>query len=104
MQDQPLLLNLSQAAELLGLKPSNLYELTRSRSRVRQAIPLPYVRLGKRLAFRRESLERWIEQLESTAAQPWRELAIDSAVRLGEDMRKCGFVRLNKGVKHEFSR
>ena len=61
-------------------------------------------RIDLRLAFRRESLERWIEQLESTAAQPWRELAIESAVRSGEDMRKCGFVRLNKGVKHEFSR
>ena len=104
-QNQPkLLLSLSEAAELLSLNKQQLYELTRTRSRIRQAIPLPYVRLGKRLAFRRESLERWIEQLESTAAQPWRELAIDSAVRLGEDMRKCGFVRLNKGVKHEFSR
>ena len=69
MQDQPLLLNLSQAAELLGLKPSNLYELTRRRSRVRQAVPLPYVRLGKRLAFRRESLERWIAALESGVQQ-----------------------------------
>jgi len=101
---QPLLLNLQQAAELLGLSKPQLYELCRSRSRVRQAVPLPCVKLEKRLAFRRESLERWIEQLESTAAQPWRELAIESAVRSGEDMRKCGFVRLNKGVKHEFSR
>jgi excisionase family DNA binding protein len=65
VSNQPLLLNLSQAAELLGLKPSNLYELTRSRSRCRQAFPLPFVRLGKRLAFRRESLERWITQLEA---------------------------------------
>ena len=65
MSNQPLLLNLSQAAELLGLKPSNLYELTRSRSRMRQKFPLPIIRLGKRLAFRRESLERWIAQLEA---------------------------------------
>ena len=63
----PLLLNLAQAAELLGLTKPQLYELTRSRSRVRQTIPLPYVRLGKRLAFRRESLERWIAALESGA-------------------------------------
>jgi predicted DNA-binding transcriptional regulator AlpA len=69
VSSQPLLLNLTQAAELLGLKPSNLYELTRRRSRVRQAIPLPYVRLGKRLAFRRESLERWIAALESEVRQ-----------------------------------
>ncbi len=84
----PILLNLQQAAELLGLTKPQLYELCRSRSRLRQAVRLPCVKLGKRLAFRRESLERWIEQLESTAVQPWRELAL----------------RLKKGVKHEFSR
>jgi predicted DNA-binding transcriptional regulator AlpA len=69
VSNQPLLLNLSQAAELLGLKTANLYELTRSRSRCRQVFPLPYLRLGKRLAFRRESLERWIAQLESGVRQ-----------------------------------
>jgi excisionase family DNA binding protein len=66
VSNQPkLLLSLSEAAELLGLKPSNLYELTRSRSRIRQAHPIPYCRLGKRIAFRRESLEQWISKLES---------------------------------------
>lgn len=69
MSSQPLLLNLAQAADLLGLKPSNLYELTRRRSLVRQRVPLPYVRLGKRLAFRRESLEKWIAALESGVRQ-----------------------------------
>jgi excisionase family DNA binding protein len=64
---EPLLLNLSQAAELLGLKPQNLYELTRNRSRVRQSHPIPFCRLGKRIAFRRESLEQWIAKLESGA-------------------------------------
>jgi predicted DNA-binding transcriptional regulator AlpA len=61
---EPLLLNLFQAAELLGLKPQNLYELTRNRSRVRQTHPIPFCRLGKRIAFRRESLENWISRLE----------------------------------------
>jgi predicted DNA-binding transcriptional regulator AlpA len=66
VSDQPkLVLNLSEAAGLLGIKPSQLYEQTRSRARVRQRIPLPHLRLGKRLAFRRESLERWIAQLEA---------------------------------------
>jgi excisionase family DNA binding protein len=64
VSSQPLVLSLSQAAELLGLTKEQLYELTRSRSRVRQAVPLPCLRLGKRLRFRRESLERWIAQLE----------------------------------------
>lgn len=61
---EPLLLTLAQAAELLSLKPSNLYELTRSRSRVRQTHPIPFCRLGKRIAFRREALEQWILRLE----------------------------------------
>ena len=61
---EPLLLSLAQAAELLGITPANLYELTRSRSRVRQAHPIPFCRLGKRIAFRRESLEQWIRNLE----------------------------------------
>lgn len=64
MSDQPLVLSLSQAAELLGLTKEQLYELTRRRSRVRSAVPLPSLKLGRRLAFRRESLERWIAQLE----------------------------------------
>jgi excisionase family DNA binding protein len=70
VSSQPkLLLSLSEAAELLGLKPSNLYELTRSRSRVRQTNPIPFCRLGKRIAFRRESLEQWIGELEQEVRQ-----------------------------------
>jgi excisionase family DNA binding protein len=63
-----LLLSLAEAAELLGLKPTALYQLTRTRSLVRQAYPIPFLRLGKRIAFRRESLESWISRLESDKA------------------------------------
>ncbi len=65
MSSQPLLLSLSEAAQLLGLTKPQLYELTRSRSRILHKLPV--VRLGKRLCFRRESLERWIAQLEASA-------------------------------------
>lgn len=68
MSTQPLLLSISEAASLLGLNTQQLYQLTRRRSRVRQARPIPCVRLGKRLAFRRESLERWIAELETETA------------------------------------
>lgn len=69
MSDLPLLLSLSQAASLLGITDKQLYEICRTRSRVRQKHPIPTVRLGKRLAFRRESLERWIAQLEGLAVR-----------------------------------
>jgi predicted DNA-binding transcriptional regulator AlpA len=65
-----LILSLAEAADLLGLRPSQVYGLTRNRSRCHQRIPLPFLRLGRRrLAFRRESLEKWIVQLESEAAE-----------------------------------
>jgi len=68
VSNQKLLLSLSEAAELLGLKPTALYQLTRTRSLVRQAYPIPFLRLGKRIAFRRESLEQWIAKLEGEKA------------------------------------
>lgn len=55
-----LVLLLPEAAELLGLTPQQLYEITRARSRSRQTHPIPYIKLGKRLAFRRQSLEAWL--------------------------------------------
>jgi predicted DNA-binding transcriptional regulator AlpA len=61
---QKLILSLEEASALLGMQPSSLYEMTRARARVRQRIPIPHIRLGRRLGFRRESLERWIAQLE----------------------------------------
>jgi excisionase family DNA binding protein len=64
LSTEKLLLSLSEAATLLGLEPQQLYQLTRQRSRIRQARPIPFLRLGKRLAFRRESLEQWIAVCE----------------------------------------
>jgi excisionase family DNA binding protein len=63
--DQKLVLSLAEASALLGLTKSQLYQLTRERSRLRQAAPIPFLRLGKRLAFRRESLEQWLVTCES---------------------------------------
>jgi len=69
MKPEKLLLSLFETADLLGLKPSNLYEMTRARSIARQAHPIPFLRLGKRIAFRRESLEQWIAALEAEVRQ-----------------------------------
>ena len=69
MSDPKLVLSISEAAQLLGLTRSQLYSLTRERSRIRQSHPLPVIRLGKRLAFRRESLERWLVANEMGGAR-----------------------------------
>ena len=42
---------------------------TRTRTRARQRIPIPHLRLGKQIAFRRESLEKWIAALEAEVRQ-----------------------------------
>ena len=64
------LLNIDKAATLLGLTRAQLYELTRNRSRIRQRIPLPFIRIGRRILFRAMSLERWITELERQAERP----------------------------------
>jgi excisionase family DNA binding protein len=62
------LLSLDEAAALLKLTRSQMYELTRSRSRCRQAVPIPVIRIGKRKMFRTAALHEWILQLEKQAA------------------------------------
>jgi excisionase family DNA binding protein len=51
------ILTVEQAAEILQLKPSTVYELTRRRN----ARPLPVRKAGKFLRFRRSEIERWLD-------------------------------------------
>jgi len=60
----PLILFLSQAAEVLGMSEPQLYELTRSRAQKRMAIPLPHFFVGRRLGFTRAALEAWVAKLQ----------------------------------------
>jgi Helix-turn-helix domain len=59
------LLTMDDAAGLLKLTRAQMYELTRNRSRCRQIVPLPVIRLGKRKMFRSAALHEWILKLES---------------------------------------
>jgi len=66
VSDQPkLVMYLSEAAEFLGTQPKQLYERTRARSRVRTSHPIPHLYIGRRLAFRKSSLEKWVADLEA---------------------------------------
>lgn len=66
---EKILLNLPEAAQLLGLTPRQLYECTRERSQSKRAIPLPTIRLGKRVCFRREALIAWLIANETGGAR-----------------------------------
>jgi excisionase family DNA binding protein len=61
------LLTIDEAAGLLKLTRSQMYELTRNRSRCRQIVPLPVIRIGKRKMFRSAALHDWILKLEQQA-------------------------------------
>jgi predicted DNA-binding transcriptional regulator AlpA len=60
------LLSMDEAAELLSLTKEQLYEICRTRSRCRQSVPIPMVRIGKRKMFRASSLNTWIQQIEQS--------------------------------------
>lgn len=63
------LLNSEQVAALLGLDKKQLYELTRRRARLRQVVPLPIIKIGKRRMFRASALHEWVCQLEQLEKQ-----------------------------------
>ena len=61
------LLNVQQLADFLGVTVSTVQGLTRKRSRGREDVaPIPYLKIGRRVYFRRESVERWIAARELT--------------------------------------
>jgi hypothetical protein len=57
------LLNVQRLANDLGV--NTIYNLTRNRGQA-DAAPIPRIRIGRRLFFRRESVERWITERETT--------------------------------------
>ncbi len=61
---EPLLISLEEGGRLIGRTRKQMFELTRARSRARQAVPIPVVKIGKHCMIRKEALERWIVALE----------------------------------------
>jgi hypothetical protein len=55
-------------AAMLKTSVRAVFEMTRNRSRVRARHPLPAIRIHKKmLRFRRSDVERWLNDLTSTA-------------------------------------
>lgn len=65
--DNETFLTLEDAGKQLQLTKTQMYELTRRRSRMRQAAPLPIVKIGKRRYIRQSSLNNWIVANEERA-------------------------------------
>jgi predicted DNA-binding transcriptional regulator AlpA len=52
----------TQVAERLQVKPSWVYEQTRERAEVRNADPLPHIKLGLYLRFDWQDVQAWLER------------------------------------------
>ena len=61
-------LNVPEFAQLLGMTEQSLYA---RRSRDPESLP-PAIRIGRRLVWRRETVERWLVDLEKTQNRPRR--------------------------------
>jgi excisionase family DNA binding protein len=62
------ILTIDEVAEMLKLKPSSVYELTRDRSQKRQTHPIPYMRIAGKLRFSREALQGWLLKMQGGQA------------------------------------
>jgi excisionase family DNA binding protein len=57
------ILTMAEVADILKLKPTAVYEMTRARSQARQDHPIPFLRIAGHLRFRRCDIEQWLETL-----------------------------------------
>lgn len=55
MSDQPYLLRVPEAAQLLGLKKSKVYDMAKRRQ-------IPTVMFGRYVRIPRKELERWVDE------------------------------------------
>lgn len=55
IKPQKLTLSVPEAAEIIGVSPSKMYEVVKIQG-------FPLLRLGKRLLVSRKGLERWVEE------------------------------------------
>jgi excisionase family DNA binding protein len=61
----PRILNLGEAAALVRCSRAHLCNL--ANGKVKGLPQLPSVRIGRRVLFRREALERWLQQVEAAS-------------------------------------
>jgi hypothetical protein len=57
-----------QLAERLQVQVSFIYENTRARAGVRNADPLPFIRMGKYLRFYWPEVEKWLQRRQGGRA------------------------------------
>ena len=62
------LLSLDELATRLKISKTTAYGLTRQRAKVRNASPLPSMKIGKELRFNWSAVVKWLDRLEKGGA------------------------------------
>jgi len=59
------ILTVNEVAALLKMSRDQIYEMTRHRAKVRQAHPLPTLRINGNLRFSLRAIEAWLNRLSA---------------------------------------
>ena len=57
------ILTVDDLAALLKMSRGQIYDLTRSRAKARQPLPVPVLRINGNLRFRRTDIVKWLDKL-----------------------------------------
>jgi predicted DNA-binding transcriptional regulator AlpA len=55
------IMTVQQVAKFLQMKPAQIYEMCRARTRARRTYPLPMMKLNGNLRFRKSDIIRWLD-------------------------------------------
>jgi hypothetical protein len=53
-----------EVGQILKIKPTAVYELTRERSQNKQKHPIPFVKIAGKVRFSREAINQWLLKLQ----------------------------------------
>jgi predicted DNA-binding transcriptional regulator AlpA len=58
------LLTLDEVGQILKIKTSAVYELTRERSQKKQSHPIPFIKVAGKVRFSKEAIHLWLLKLQ----------------------------------------
>ena len=64
----PEILTIDELATLLKMSRRSVYEMTNARGRERMSVPLPVLRINGSVRFRKQDIEKWLDEIAREAA------------------------------------
>lgn len=62
-EEYPEILTVNDLAKALQLSRSQIYDLTRRRGQIRHEVPLPVLKIGTNLRFKRQDVVSWLDEI-----------------------------------------